>query len=223
LQEALVADVRRSLLLRFGAVGFVLLIACANVANLLLARATGRKREIAIRVAVGAGRGRIVRPLLSESVVLLLTSGALGLVPALESSRADISGALKQCSSHRSGKSLRRKRTESLLVAIEMALAMTLVIGAALLSRSFLAIRQVNPGFNSHKDLTRRMLLEGSELAGPTHGNQLTCEGIRRIRYNCRPSKLWPRAVAYRSKRKSKPAYALQTVRKGWPLGVSRY
>ena len=232
LQEAIVGGVRRSLLLLLSAVGFVLLIACANVANLLLARATGRKREIAIRAAVGAGRGRIFRQLVTESVMLSMTGGVLGLaagyagirwiltfipdniprigldganvtldwrvagftlcvslltgiafglVPAFASSRADLSNMLKE-SGLRSSASSRQKHSQALLVTAEMALAMVLVIGAAVLIRSFLAIRRVNPGFNPDNVLSMRMLLAGPDFESPARANQVIREGIRRIR-----------------------------------------
>jgi predicted permease len=211
LQDQVVGDARTSLVVLAGAVTFVLLIACANVANLLLVRAAGRRREIAIRAAVGAGRGRIVRQLLTESVLLFLIGGIaglllgvigvrallqlnpgniprigehgsavaldwrvfaftigislltgiiFGLIPAMGVARADLSSALKE-SSGRSGAGLRQNKARSILVVSETALAIVLLIGAALLIRTFIALRTIDPGFNPRNILTMRISLTG--------------------------------------------------------------
>jgi putative ABC transport system permease protein len=200
LHDLIVFDNRRTLLILQGAVAFVLLIACANVANLLLARSVARRREIAIRTALGAGRVRIVRQLLTESVVLAAAGAAAGLVlsgwllrlfkalapasfpranaleidtgvliftaavavatglvfgiaPAARGARSDPNDALRESATRGSSSAGGRGASRSLVVA-EVALAVVLIAGAALMVKSLMRLQQQDTGFRAENVVT---------------------------------------------------------------------
>jgi putative ABC transport system permease protein len=209
LRERLVGGLRSSLLLLLGGVAFVLLIACANVANLLLARATVRQKELAVRSALGASRFRIVRQLLTESILLSAVGGGIGLLlsvwltkllialsppnsprfdeikpdarvfaftlgltvvtgllfglaPAVLASRVDLNERLKE--GGRSGASgAGHNRIRSLMMVSEIALSFMLLVGAGLLIKSFMQLRDVSPGFNPSNVLSVRVSLPGAK------------------------------------------------------------
>lgn len=205
--ESLKADYvrgpRAGLVVLLGAAGFVLLLACANVANLLLVRAASRQKEIAIRMALGASRFRLIRQLLTESVLIALFGGALGLLvavwgidlitagippslsrylpgwknvgidaqvfgftlgvsvftglvfglaPALQATRTDFNEALKD-GGRTSGGGFHGNWLRGLLVVVEVAISLTLLIGAGLMIKSFYEILKVEPGFKSESVL----------------------------------------------------------------------
>ncbi len=190
--EQLVGEVRPVLLALFGAVALLLLIACANMANLTLARLTSRQREIAVRTAMGAARRQLVRQLLAESVLLALAGGlvglglalfgvrlvgrlpgevlprlrqieldgsvaaftfgvcllaalAFGLVPALRACRERVADHLH----HKATSTVASQRVFGALVIAQVALALVLVVGAGLMTRSFFELTRVDPGFDA--------------------------------------------------------------------------
>ncbi len=205
-------EMQRTLHLLFGAVGLLLLIACANVANLQLARATARTREMAVRLSIGAARARLLRQLLTESVVLSLAGGALGvlfafgatraivalmpefyvpnearvtingsvllfscvvailtgilfgLAPALRSSKPALTDALKEAG-RGAGTGPSGTRLRNLLVVAEVTLSVVLLVSAGLTIRSFVALQQVELGFE-----TGRLLRVGLPLAPARYG-----------------------------------------------------
>src|SRR5881409_1075053 len=197
LPEDLTQNFRAGFITLFAAVSFVLLIACSNVANLLLVRFSGRRREIALRLAIGASRASVVRLFVFESVLVsaiagvvgafvawrlvplvpsmasnflpleanaatsvswavlfftiglsLLTGLLMGVYPALQASRADLVGGLKEGGRGTSG-SVRQQRFRKILVGAQVALSVTLLAGAALLITSFIRLSQQNIGFRS--------------------------------------------------------------------------
>ncbi len=213
LADHLLGTARPALFLLLAATGMLVLIGCANVANLLLARATSRRRELALRAALGAGRGRIVRQLASESVVLAVCAGAGGLVlahallrwllfvaprdipriqevrlegavllfslavtllaavffglaPAFTAARVDLTEALADGGSRLSGGG-RGKRLRGALVVAEVALCVVLVLGAALIVRSFVALRAVPLGFEPQNVLTLQLQPRGATYGTP--------------------------------------------------------
>ncbi|HEU0173138.1 MAG TPA: ABC transporter permease [Blastocatellia bacterium] len=205
-QELFVGDLRRYLWILLGAGGFLLLIACANVANLQLVRAAARRREIAVRMALGAGGGRIARQLLAENALLALVGGAagallavwgtdgliaalpegllpsvaeikvdwrvlvfafgaaivtgllFGLAPAWQSRRVDVNSTLKE-GGNKGGSA--RGRLRGALVVAEVALSLTLLVGAGLLTRTFANLMGVAPGFDPRGVLTCQVVLDG--------------------------------------------------------------
>jgi predicted permease len=198
MKEDIVGNVEPFLMVLLAAVGFLLLIACANVANLLLARSMGRSSEFALRIALGAGQWRVLRQVVSESVLLagvggvlgfLLASFALGaagkilpanlprleevsidgrvllftlamsgfsaivsgLAPALLASKVNLVEILKE---RGRGSVSSRHRLQKVLVAVEVAMALTLLIGAGLMVRSLRALWRVDPGFHPDHAIT---------------------------------------------------------------------
>jgi predicted permease len=225
-QEFLDGKEVRTIQVLFVAVGVLLLIACANVANLLLARSWTRRREFAIRAALGAGRGRLVRQVLTESTTLALVAGGIGVLVASEGLRlivglrppslvdlADIhlepavlgwsafisvatgmlfgsipalvSGSLVVNDALRSGGhatgSVRRAGLRSGLVVLEVALSVMLLIGSALLIRSFVALQRMHLGYEPHNLVSIGAFFRGEDVARRSALRDAALERLRAL------------------------------------------
>ncbi len=172
-QKVFVRNSRSLLVVLLAAVSGVLLIACANVANLLLVRSTVRKREMAIRAAMGAARSRIIRQLIGTGLLF-------GVMPALHAAREDLSATLRDGTGSSGGG--RSNRVRSALVVLEVALALTLVIGSGLLIRTSLALRAVAPGFEANNVLTMRMSFTEPRFQTAASVEQAIEAGVERLR-----------------------------------------
>jgi putative ABC transport system permease protein len=198
LREQLLGDYRAGTLILLSAVAMVLLIACVNVANLLVARAAGRGREIAVRRALGASTRRLVRQWMTEAGVLALLGGGAGVVASFwgvrllralsPSELPDVArivvdgravaftfalsclvcllfGLAPSLAAARMDWGLRgsvpRRRLSSVLVTVEVAFALVLVVGAALLLKSFARLQHIDPGFRQDHLLTMKLQLSG--------------------------------------------------------------
>jgi ABC-type antimicrobial peptide transport system permease subunit len=165
LYEALYEDSQNSLYPLLGAVGFILLIGCVNVANLMLSRTESRRKEYSVRASLGAGRRRLMQQLLVESGLLTLLGGLLGVLLSFRASRTDLHDALREGESRTAtGK---HSGTRYLLVVAEVALAMVLLVGAGLMINSLLRMLLPSPGFDPANVLTMTVLFP------PTGGKYL--------------------------------------------------
>jgi putative ABC transport system permease protein len=229
LRETVLGNVKPMLLILLAAVGFVLLIACANVANLLLAKGAHRRREMAIRLSLGATGSRLIRQLLSESILLSLTGGVLGLglaiwgvellmklipvniprlhevsvstdarvlmftiamslftgvlfglIPALQSTKLDLNESLKE--SGRSSSGIHGRKTRSLLVISEVALALVLLAGAGLMIRSFIHLHHADVGVRQKNVLTLQVELPESTSTDVTKTSQFFEQVLARVK-----------------------------------------
>ncbi len=195
LQDAMTMNVRPALMILLGAVTFLLLIACANVANLLLTQATARQRELAIRAAIGATRGRLVRQFLTEALLLSLAGGAagilaahwgvvfgLGVFSAVRATSGTSQSALAEHGRSPSG-APRSHHLGRAIIAGQLAITLVLLTGAGLLGRSLLRVLATDPGFHTEHIITVDLALSFADKeADKTHRIQFLNQLLAQMR-----------------------------------------